>query len=72
MRTVLFPNHERDFFNYVKRFQFDDGNSFDISGDENRSSNGRKGLLANSNQRHWKGFKSTYKLEKPRVIVVNR
>ena len=66
---VIFPNHERKFFTYLKKFQFNDGNTFDISGDKNKSFNGKSGLLANSNQRHWKGFKSTYKLEKPRVIA---
>lgn len=66
---VIFPNHERKFYIHLKGFKFNDGNVFDLSGDKERSSNGKKGLLANSNQRHWKGFKSTYKLEKPRVIA---
>jgi endonuclease/exonuclease/phosphatase family metal-dependent hydrolase len=66
---AFFPNHERRFYAYLKKFQFDDGNKFDLSGDKKRSSNRRKGLLANSNQRHWKGFKSTFKFEKPRIIA---
>lgn len=66
---VLFPNHERRFYIYLKEFKFNDGYTFDFSGDKARSSNHKKGLLANSNQRHWKGFKSTYKFEKPRVIA---
>ena len=66
---VIFPNHERKFFTYLKKFKFDDGYSFDLSGDKKRSSNHRGGLLANSNERHWKGFKSTYKLEEPRIIA---
>ena len=66
---VIFPNHERKFYRCLKDFKFSDGNSFDLSGDRKRSSNGKRGLLANSNQRHWKGFKSTFKLEKPRVIA---
>ena len=66
---VIFPNHERKFYTYLKQFRFSDGIPFDLSGDKKRSSNGRKGLLANSNQRHWKGFKSTYKLEEPRIIA---
>ena len=66
---VLFPNHERKFFNYLKKFRFADGNGFDLNGDRKQSSNGKAGLLANSNQRHWKGFKSTYKLEEPRIIA---
>lgn len=66
---VLFPNHERKFCNCLKKFKFSDGYTFDLSGDKKRSSNERKGFLANSNQRHWKGFKSTYKFEKPRIIA---
>ena len=66
---IMFPNHERKFYIYLKKFKFNDGNTFDLSGDKKRSSNGRRGLLANSNQRHWKGFKSTFKLEEPRLIA---
>ena len=66
---IIFPNHERKFYNYLKKFKFNDGNTFDLSGDKKRSSNGKRGLLANSNQRHWKGFKSTFKLEEPRIIA---
>ena len=66
---IIFPNHERKFYAYLKKFKFNDGYGFDISGDKKRSSNHRAGLLANSNQRHWKGFKSTYKLEEPRIIA---
>ena len=66
---VLFPNHERKFFTHLKKFKFDDGFGFDLTGNKKRSSNHKRGLLANSNQRHWKGFKSTYKLEEPRIIA---
>ena len=66
---IMFPNHERRFYTYLKKFRFSDGAGFDLSGDREHSSNGKKGLLANSNQRHWKGFKSTFKFEKPRVIA---
>ena len=66
---IIFPNHERKLFNHMRKFRFNDGGKFDISGDRKRSSNGRRGLLANSNQRHWKGFKSTFKLEEPRIIA---
>ncbi len=66
---IIFPNHERKFYACLKKFKFNDGNAFDLSGDKKKSSNGRRGLLANSNQRHWKGFKSTFKLEEPRLIA---
>ncbi len=64
---VFFPNQERKFFSYLKGFRFSDGEVFDISG--NRSSNGRRGLLANSNERQLKGFESTFKFTEPRLIA---
>ena len=66
---VVFPNPERKFYAQLKKFRFSDGNKFDLRGEPSKSFNGKAGLLANSNQRHWKGFKSTYKLEKPRVVA---
>jgi endonuclease/exonuclease/phosphatase family metal-dependent hydrolase len=66
---IVFPNHERRFYASLKKFKFNDGNTFDLSGDKEKSSNRRGGLLANSNQRHWKGFKSTFKLKEPRLIA---
>ncbi|MBI3590958.1 MAG: hypothetical protein HY094_06225 [Candidatus Melainabacteria bacterium] len=66
---VLFPNQERKLFAYIKDFRFADGEGFDIRGDSERSSNGKKGLLANSNERQLKGFESTFKFTEPRVIA---
>jgi hypothetical protein len=66
---VFFPNHERKLFKYIKDFQFIDGETFDTRGDSDRSSNGKRGLLANSNERQLKGFESTFKFEEPRVIA---
>ena len=64
---VILPNQERKFFNYLKSFYFLDGEKFDTSGD--RSSNGRHGLLASSNERDAKGFSSTFKFTEPRVVA---
>ncbi len=69
---IIFPNHERKLFNHMRKFRFADGRGFDTRGDKKLSSNGRRGLLANSNQRHWKGFKSTFKLTEPRIIAYFR
>ena len=66
---VFLPNHERKLFKYIKDFKFQDGESFDTSGDSKRSSNGKRGLFANSNERQFKGFVSTFKFEEPRVIA---
>lgn len=64
---IILPNQERKFFNYLKDFRFSDGETFDISGD--RSSNGKNGLLASSNERDVKGFESTFKFAEPRAIA---
>ncbi len=64
---IFLPNQEKKFFNYLKDFRFTDGEVFDISGD--RSSNGKRGLLASSNERQLKGFESTFKFIEPRVIA---
>ena len=64
---IILPNQERKFFTYLKNFRFADGEGFDISGD--RSSNGKGGLFASSNEREFKGFKSTFKFTEPRVIA---
>ncbi len=66
---IFFPNQERKFFKYLQGFQFIDGEEFDTGGDSNKSSNGKKGFLANSNERQLKGFESTFKLEEPRLIA---
>lgn len=66
---VLFPNEERKLFNYVKDFKFSDGEGFDTNGDSKKSSNGKIGLFANSNERQLKGFESTFKFEEPRLIA---
>ena len=64
---IFFPNQERKLFEYLENFYFADGERFDTSGD--RSSNGKHGLLASSNERDLKGFKSTFKFTEPRAIA---
>jgi endonuclease/exonuclease/phosphatase family metal-dependent hydrolase len=62
VRSVKFvaENPEAGFFANLKDFRFADGGAFDFRGDSARSSNGRSGLLANSNERARKGFATTY------------
>ena len=66
---VIFPNQERALFNFLRGFQFSDGTKFDFGGDKERSLNKKTGLLSNSNERDFKGFKSTFKFEEPRLIA---
>ena len=61
----LMPNEEREFFSLLKSFRFEDGGSFDLRGDEQRSFGGRKNTLANSNERDGKGFVTTFRLPRP-------
>jgi endonuclease/exonuclease/phosphatase family metal-dependent hydrolase len=62
VRSVKFvaENPEAEFFEDLKDFRFADGGAFDFRGDRARTSNGRSGLLANSNERARKGFATTY------------
>ncbi len=57
---VISPNKERKLFKTIKNLEFTDEGKFDFSGEKYRSNNNRKGLLANSNERAFKGFKPTF------------
>lgn len=55
---ILAPNPERGLFEDVRAFRFADGGAFDFGG------NSKSKTLANSNERGWKGFHSTYRFER--------
>lgn len=57
------PNLERGLFSKVKEFRFADGKAFDFRGEPKRTSNGRSGTLADSNQRNPKGFTPSFVTE---------
>jgi endonuclease/exonuclease/phosphatase family metal-dependent hydrolase len=57
-------NPEAKFFQDLERFKFADGSSFDFRGVSERTSNGRSGNLADSNERGEKGFIPTSELGK--------
>ncbi len=59
---VVATNPEAKFFDVLERFRFSDGGAFDFRGDSKRSANGRRGTLANSNERGRKGFVTTYEV----------
>jgi len=65
---LLSPNGERKLFTSLKDFKFYDGGKFNFEGDSNKSSNGKRGLLSDSNERQLKGFESTFEFTKPNVI----
>jgi len=58
------PNREAGLFSELERFRFSDGAVFDFRGDEARTSNGREGKLANSNERTMKGFQPTFSFKR--------
>jgi endonuclease/exonuclease/phosphatase family metal-dependent hydrolase len=59
----LSPNLERGLFSTVERFRFADGKAFDFRGEAERTSNGKSGTLADSNERLTKGFAPTFVTE---------
>jgi len=62
---VLAPNHVRKMFKRIENFRFSDGSAFDFRGNQDRSINGKTEVLANSNQRDTKGFKTTFQVRRP-------
>ena len=66
---IFLPNRERGLFRKVQRFRFADNGAFDFSGS---SQLGRAGTLANSNERHFKGFQPTFTFERTFGGVVGR
>jgi endonuclease/exonuclease/phosphatase family metal-dependent hydrolase len=57
------PNLERGLFDMLERFRFADGKALDFRGVAERTSNGRSGTLADSNERGSKGFVPTFVTE---------
>ncbi len=68
----LAPSRESALFNLLEKFRFSDGYAFDFRGDTARSADGRKGTLANSNQRGSKGFQHTFALQRDYFGLVGR
>jgi Endonuclease/Exonuclease/phosphatase family len=57
------PNLERGFFSTLERYRFADGKAIDFRGLPERTTNGKPGTLADSNQRLSKGFAPTFVTE---------
>jgi endonuclease/exonuclease/phosphatase family metal-dependent hydrolase len=66
---LIGTNPEAELFSKLADFRFADGFAFDFRGDEDRTVNGTKGTLANSNERDMKGFATTYEFERALGIV---
>jgi endonuclease/exonuclease/phosphatase family metal-dependent hydrolase len=63
--SVIFPNPLHALFSMIQNYRFNDGGAFDFRGDSQRSINGKGGALANSNERGFKGFKTTWSVQRP-------
>jgi hypothetical protein len=67
---VFAPNPTRGLFRLIENYRFYDTFPFDFRGNRNRSVNGEKGLLANSNQRDRFGYKMTFTTERTLAHVI--
>lgn len=70
--AIVAPNHVRPMFDMIRDFRFSDGSAFDFRGDKKRSIGGKSGSLANSNQRDFKGFVTTFELRRPLVGIIGK
>ncbi|TLD72122.1 hypothetical protein FEM03_05200 [Phragmitibacter flavus] len=62
---ILFPNNVRGLFESVEDHRFADGSTFDFRGDRDRSINGSRAILANSNEKHFRGHSTTFSVRRP-------
>jgi endonuclease/exonuclease/phosphatase family metal-dependent hydrolase len=60
----LAENPERELFQSVEKFRFDDGKAFDFRGVKERAVEGNDGTLADSNQRTGKAFATTFSFQR--------
>lgn len=62
---IIMPNHTKKMFTTIENFRFSDRRAFDFRGDKERSINNKQKMLANSNQRGRKGFKTSFSVTRP-------
>lgn len=67
--AVIAPNPLHPLFQMIQNYRFNDGGAFDFRGNADRSINGKDGALANSNERGLKGFKTTWRVNRPIVFL---
>ena len=66
---VIAPNPLKSLFDRIENFRFEDGGAFDFRGDKERSVNAKEGPLANANQRGLKGFKTSWSVKRPILLM---
>jgi endonuclease/exonuclease/phosphatase family metal-dependent hydrolase len=62
---VVLSNKSKPMFNQIRDFRFDDGGAFDFRGDRERSINGRKAPLSNSNHKGVRGQVASFEVVRP-------
>ncbi len=67
--AVIAPNPLHPLFQMIQNYRFSDGGAFDFRGNSERAMNGKDGALANSNERDFKGFKTTWSVKRPISIL---
>ncbi len=68
---ILAPNPLKKIFKMIENFQFSDGSIFDFRGDDERAV-GKGKKLGNSNQRDFKGFKTTFQVRRPLGPIIGK
>ncbi len=62
---IFLPNEASSKFDMLEKFRFTDGSMFDFRGDAARSINSSKAILANSNEKMHKGYRTTFQVKRP-------
>lgn len=65
---VIAPNKLKPMFKTIRDFRFSDRTYFDFRGDKKRSIQD-SGVLSNSNQKDLKGFKTSFKVNRPIFVI---
>ena len=69
---IIAPNKVHGLFKAIRDFKFNDGYVFDFRGDRTRSTNRKKKLLANSNERDRIGYRMTFTTERTIFQVIGK
>ena len=69
---LIAPNKQKGMFGMIEDFIFYDGHRFDFRGNRKRSSNGKTGLLANSNHRDLVGYKTSFTTDRTVFKVLGK
>ncbi len=69
---IIAPNNVYGLFKTIRDFRFNDGYAFDFRGNKNRSTNHKKKMLANSNERDRIGYRMTFTTERTIFQVIGK